>query len=152
MKKAKIGDIFEINTGNGIAYIQLIAEENGSGEFVRILPGIFEESKIDLQDIVQGEEMFSTFFPISFAWKKEMVKKVGHVSVPDEKQRIPIMRMGVDYSDKKPIHWTLLEGGKQVPSKDMEKERKIPIVNIPSFDTLQKWILQNEEYRKDNLC
>ncbi len=76
--RINIGDIFEIETPIGLAYVHFIHQDNSIGELIRILPGIYSWKPNDLDLLVQSKERFMVFFPLKAAFKRKIVKAVGH--------------------------------------------------------------------------
>jgi len=72
------GDIFEIQTPKGKAYLQFIS--SGSKELVRVLKGLFEETPGDkeLSELANSEERFKVHYRIKSALRDKIVRKVGH--------------------------------------------------------------------------
>jgi hypothetical protein len=77
MTKIKLGDIFEINTPKGKAYLHYIYKDDTIGELIRVLPGLFPDRPLSFEDIVCCEERFLIFFPLSIACKRKIVEYVG---------------------------------------------------------------------------
>lgn len=80
MAKMIIGNIYEINTEKGKAYLHYIFKDDELGELVRVLPGLYSEKPTNFNELVESEELFSVFFPLSFANKKKIVEFVGNYS------------------------------------------------------------------------
>jgi hypothetical protein len=78
MTKIKIGDIFEINTSKGKAYIHLIYEDKDSVELVRVLSGLYHERPVNFETIAKQKEQFIVSFPLKVAVKKRIVARVGN--------------------------------------------------------------------------
>lgn len=78
MKKIKIGDVFEISTPKGYAYLHYIKKDKTIGELVRVLPGLYSEEPTDIKKTVGSDELFYIFFPLSFAYKKGIVRLVNN--------------------------------------------------------------------------
>lgn len=85
MSKARvnIGDIFEIVTPKGRAYLHCILLESINYELVRVLPGLYKERPVDLVSIAQQEEQFLLFFPVKAAYRLKIIEKVGYMSADD---------------------------------------------------------------------
>lgn len=78
MKKIKEGDIFEINTPKGKAYLHYIYKDKVIGELIRVLPGLFNDKPVDINKLVAlEEEQFMVFFPLAYAYKKKIVQLTG---------------------------------------------------------------------------
>jgi hypothetical protein len=81
MGKIKIGDIFEINTSKGKAYLHYIHKDPKIGrELVRVLPGLYAERPASFDKLAGSKELYMIFFPVSAANKKKIVMNVGHYS------------------------------------------------------------------------
>ena len=78
MSKIKIGDIFEINTSKGKAYLHYIFKDEVIGELIRVLPGLYSERPASLDNLAKSKEKFMIFFPLSAANKRKIVENVGY--------------------------------------------------------------------------
>lgn len=78
MKKIKLGDIFEITTPKGKAYLHYVNKDKTTGELIRVLQGLYKEEPTDLDKLVGSSELFYVSFPLSYAYKKGIVKVVGN--------------------------------------------------------------------------
>ena len=64
-KKIEIGDIFEVPTAIGNAYIQYMAEVDQT-TLIRLLPGVYHEP-VDLEKLAQQKERYICFVPLGIA-------------------------------------------------------------------------------------
>ncbi len=80
MGKINLGDIFEIKTAKGSAYLHYVYVENTGRELVRVLPGLYSERPENLEELAKGKEQFLVFFPLSPAVKRKIVQKVATAS------------------------------------------------------------------------
>jgi hypothetical protein len=81
MKKIVIGDIFEITTPKGKAYLYFIYRHENpktGRELARVLPGLHTERPESFDRLAGSKEQFMVFFPVSAASKKKIIEKVGH--------------------------------------------------------------------------
>lgn len=76
MPRVKLGDIFEIKTKKGNAYLHYIYKDNELGYLVRILKGLHQTEPI-FSNLAKETEMFMIFFPLNVAYKRGIVKKVA---------------------------------------------------------------------------
>lgn len=83
MKRIKIGDLFEIKTKNGKAFLQYMYKDAKLGELVRILPGIFKEIPNNLDQVINQEELFYIYFPLNAAYKKNIVQLIDNFKIID---------------------------------------------------------------------
>ena len=77
MKKLKLGDIFEIKTPIGSAYLHYIYKDETIGDLIRVLPGLFTERPDDFDAIASAKERYMIFFPLSAANNRKLVERVG---------------------------------------------------------------------------
>lgn len=79
MAKIQIGDLFEIKTPKGKAYLHYIHRDSVTGELVRVLQGLHVE-KPDLEQLAALDERYMISFPLSAAAKRKIVERVGYYS------------------------------------------------------------------------
>jgi hypothetical protein len=77
MKKIKLGDVFEFETGLGKVYLHYVFQDQNIGELVRVLEGFYDETPPDIDALVKTPERFFIFFPLAAAQRKKIVTKVG---------------------------------------------------------------------------
>lgn len=78
MGRIKLGDIFEINTTKGKAYLHYIYKDKTVGDLIRVLPGLYSDRPDNLLKLAGSKETFMVFFPLSAAYKQKIVEQVGH--------------------------------------------------------------------------
>ena len=91
-QKIEIGDIFEVPTAIGNAYIQYMAEVN-QVTLIRLLPGVYHEP-VDLEKLVQQKERYICFVPLGIALRRKYIRKVGFSDV--KKFKVPKYFRGVE--------------------------------------------------------
>jgi hypothetical protein len=93
--RPQIGDVIEVETPTGLAYVQYTHEHRERprwGSLLRVLPGVYERQP-DLAKLVSEEERFSVFFPLHAALRGGIFSIVANEPVPPAKQQFPIFRM-----------------------------------------------------------
>lgn len=80
MKKIKVGDVFELETPKGKAYLHYIYDDPTIGELIRVLPGLYQDRPSELNEIVAEKERYLIFFPLRAAHRRSIVHRIGHVS------------------------------------------------------------------------
>jgi len=78
MAKIKIGDIFEINTPRGMAYLHYIHKDGVTGELIRVLQGLYSERPANFDELAASQERYIISFPLSAAAKQKIVESVGY--------------------------------------------------------------------------
>jgi hypothetical protein len=86
----KSGDVFDIQTKAGFAYLQCVRETTKIDcETVRVLQGTFTNfSCANLDQLIKKPEMFFIQFPLKYAVKKKIVRIVGNYPIP-QSVRVP---------------------------------------------------------------
>lgn len=109
-KKPKIGDIIEIKTTSGLAYIQYTHDTEALGELVRILPGLFSARPLDFAALARQKELYFVFYTLMHALRRNLVEIVAHQPVPDWAQPFPLMRWGgFGFKDGKTTPWKIFK-------------------------------------------
>ncbi|MBL7997074.1 MAG: hypothetical protein JNL32_00410 [Candidatus Kapabacteria bacterium] len=78
MTRIKVGDLFELNTTKGKAYLHYIHTDNTTRELVRVLQGLYSERPTSFDLLVASAERYIISFPLSAAKKKNIVEIVGY--------------------------------------------------------------------------
>jgi len=86
MSRIKLGDIFEIKTSKGNAYLHFFYKDPEIGDLIRVLPRLYKKRPIDFNGLASEQEEFMIFFPLSFANKKKIVELVGHYPINEFKK------------------------------------------------------------------
>jgi len=84
-RKIELGDVFELETNKGKAYIQYVKEplSNNELEKVKVFYHLFDETPDDLNDILKGDSFFLSFI-LKAAYKGGVVEKIGNNKLPDD--------------------------------------------------------------------
>jgi hypothetical protein len=133
-KRAKIGDIIEIEAANGSVFAQYTHEDKSRwchGALIRVFPGIHRETVVDYSVLSAQIEQFIIFFPLHAAVQREIARVVDHQPVPEWAREFPVFRVGVPYRPGAKIEdWWL---------RDQKKEWRIgPLpVEYHSFPIMQ---------------
>ena len=122
--KAAIGDILEINTGSGLAYIQYTHQHPDMGALVRILPGLYPSRPGDFVELAQQRELYFTFYPLRYALPKRETQVVSHQPVPEWAKSYPMMR----HSNGGSSGWMILPADTPLTLEDLEKAPKYPLL------------------------
>ncbi|MBY8962545.1 hypothetical protein KJK34_07245 [Flavobacterium sp. D11R37] len=76
MKRIKLGDVFEINTPKGKAYLHYIHKDT-MGALIRVLPGLYANRPVNFDMLVSSKERYMIFFPLSAANNRNIVERVS---------------------------------------------------------------------------
>lgn len=89
MARPKIGDVIEIDTGQGLAYAHYSHQHSMYGGLLRVFSDLKTERPTDLAAAVAGEPTFMTFFPLRAAVSRGLVSIAGHVPLPERAKPFP---------------------------------------------------------------
>src|ERR1700729_3039645 len=92
-KEAIIGDIIEIPTKKGLAYVQFSHYHEPPphmGAIIRVLPGFFQERPEEFQTLVEQKELYYTLFPLRIYVNRKVFSVVGHADVPLHAKEFPL--------------------------------------------------------------
>ncbi|MCM3711850.1 hypothetical protein [Sporosarcina luteola] len=85
MALLKIGDVFGIETSNGIAYFQYVHKNEVMGSLIRILPNLYQDTNKDLLNtLVKQKELYQIHFPLGAAFTRKIVSKMGNYPLPKD--------------------------------------------------------------------
>jgi hypothetical protein len=150
----KMGDIVEIKTASEIAYAlysHQYAKPPKFGSLIRVFDLLYEIRPERLEDLVENQVMFSTFFPLQAAVNKALLSVVGNVSVPDRLADFPIFRSGTpDPNSKKVKAWWLWDGNKEWRVGTLTpEERRYPLLAVWTYPLLierieKRWKPEND--------
>lgn len=116
-KKAKIGDIIEIPTRKGLAYVQFSHYHDTPprmGAVIRILPGFFLERPAQLQSLADKKELYYTLFPVQAIVNRNILAVIGNANVPDYAKKFPLFRAGIANTKTGNVdQWWLWDGVKE---------------------------------------
>jgi Regulator of ribonuclease activity B len=126
MKRAKIGDICEIRTPNGLGYVQCTHETAGMGQLVRILPGLFEARPADFVSLSRQKELYFIFYTLNYALRAGQAEIVSHQPVPEWARPYPLMRWpGARDESGKVLAWKIFKASDPLT---LETHRHSPVI------------------------
>jgi hypothetical protein len=94
-QKVQIGDILEVPTKKGLAYVQFSHYHEPPphmGAVIRVLPGLFLERPKDFQSLASQKELYYTLFPVKAAVNRNIFSIAGHAAVPLHAKDFPVLR------------------------------------------------------------
>jgi len=91
-KKPTIGDVVEISTPRGLAYVQYTHSDRDMGELVRVIPGLYASRPLNLAELVRGSELYFVFYTLMYAVRAGQAKIVLNEPVPEHARAEPLRR------------------------------------------------------------
>ena len=101
-KRPRIGDVIEIETPGGLAYVQYTYNDKEPpvwGALIRVLPGLFQSRPHDFSDLVREHARFFVFFPLGAACHRGLVKVVAHEEIPEDARGLHPKRLNEIWND-----------------------------------------------------
>ena len=151
-KRARFGDVLEVSTPRGLAYIQYtyLVEEPWYLETIRVLPGFFTTRPVDFTELVNNPKAFFAFYPARAAVSQGLVEIVAHHPVRPE-QAFPAVyrRAGASNREGRVLAWIICEGEKETLVRELsEEQRYLPLADIFLHDSLVSALV--EEWRPEH--
>jgi hypothetical protein len=91
-QKPRIGDIYELKTHSGLAYVQYTHEAEDGTQLIRVLPGVHSSRPCDMAMLSKQKELYFTFSILIHALRKKELSLVSNQPVPEWAKPFPIMR------------------------------------------------------------
>lgn len=106
------GDVVEIQTGEGLAYVQVTHHHASYPPVVRALPGLFEVRPENVCSLVAKPEIFTVMIPLESALSRLGIaaEVVGHVDVSSADRAFPTFRMPIRDKRGEIVYWWLWDG------------------------------------------
>jgi hypothetical protein len=129
-KKAQFGDIVEIKTPAGLAYVQYTHDGGSMGELVRVLPGLFTARPTEFAELVKQKELYFVFYTLAYSLRKNLAEIVSHQHVPQWAQPHPLMRWsGAQDQMGKTVAWKIFKASDPLT---LETHQRTPVIRTLS--------------------
>jgi hypothetical protein len=135
--RARPGDILEVNTPRGLAYLQYTAKHPDFGDTVRVLPGLHATRPQEWTGLHEQAEYFA-FYPVGAALRQGLVEVVGSRPIPHGLE-LPaaLRRPGARSQDGRVLAWMVWNGEEEVLKAELSPaERQLPIGAIWNHEML----------------
>jgi regulator of ribonuclease activity B len=117
----KLGDVFEIRTPAGLAYVQYTHDDSSLGQLVRVLPGLYAK-RPDLKRLISEKELYFIFYPVEYALRDGQVEVVSQDAVPPWAIPFPTMRKpGGHDRNGRTTNWLIGDGSKQSTMEEIKR-------------------------------
>lgn len=105
------GDIVEVTTPKGLAYVQVTHLHPAYPEVVRALPGLFDACP-DLDALAREPARFVAMVPLEGAIGngRDGLRKAGSAPVPEADREFPIFRMAIPDRKGGTAYWWFWDG------------------------------------------
>lgn len=143
-KRARPGDILEVQTPRGLAYVHYTGRHPEYGDAIHVLPGFFATRPADFMALVTRPEAYFTFYPASAAVSQGLVEIVASHPVP-QGQVFPAVyrREGASNREGRVLAWIICEGAKETLVRELsEEQRLLSIASIWNHEALIYYLTQ----------
>ncbi len=142
-KRARSGDIIEVRTPRGLAYVQHAGKHPKYGDAIRVLPGFFQARPSDWSTLL-AEEGYFTFYPVGAAVSQGVVEIAAHQLIPPGRELPAVYRRaGWTTPEGKVTTWFICEGARQTRRTELSAdERRLFIADIWNHEFLVDRLVQ----------
>jgi len=115
LKRPKIGDVIEFDTGQGLAYAHYSHKHELWGYLLRAYNQLYPGRPASLAATVAGEPTFYTFFPLGSFVHRGLVTIAGHVPLSEKAKTFPRFRNGNPNLAGKVRDWSIWDNEEFYP-------------------------------------
>ena len=128
----RLGNVYELKTGRGLAYLQHTYEHPEYGSLIRVLPGLHESRPRDLSEVTKAKELYFVFFPVKAAARMRIVERVETCGIPQGSEKPAVMRRpGARAQDGRVKTWFINNGKSETLVTHLnEDQRDLSIMAI----------------------
>ena len=141
------GDVVEIATNKGKAYVQVTHIHSSYPPVVRALGGLHDSRPGDLDALVAGPTRFVGMIPLASALRKlgHDSEVVGHVDVPEDQKPFPTFRMPIRDKKGEIVYWWFWDGrGLSYDVELTEEQKALPLREVMSGERFLELLVSHE--------
>ncbi|SLN09698.1 hypothetical protein ROJ8625_00062 [Roseivivax jejudonensis] len=141
------GDIVEIETDSGKAYVQVTHNHSSYPPVVRALDGLHESRPDDLEGLATGATRFVGMIPLGSALQKlgRTCEVVAHVDVPEDQKPFPTFRMPIRDKKGEIVYWWFWDGrGLSYDVELTEEQKALPLREVMSGERFLELLVNHE--------
>lgn len=139
-KRIRLGDLLEIRTPQGLAYLQYTAKHPRLGDTIRVLPGLFSERPaLEKLAALATQAGYFTFYPVGAAVRQRLLEVVATCSIPPTLASPPrLLRAGGMTPEGKIVSWRIADDTQEILVRRelTAEERRIPRAAIWNHEFL----------------
>jgi hypothetical protein len=131
------GDIVEIRTPDGLAYVQLTHRHTSYPEVVRALPGLHRTRPDDPAALAAEPARFTAMIPLRTALARLHLEAevVAHMDIPEAERAFPTFRMPIRDKQGNVAYWWFWNGdGLSYDTELGEARERLPIREVMSAE------------------
>jgi hypothetical protein len=151
-KRARPGDILEVRTARGLAYLQYTYySRKPYWDVIRVLPGFFTARPSDFTELVNSAKAYFAFYPAGVASFHGLVEIVAeHPLSPGQEFPVMYRRPGASNREGRVLAWRICDGKTETLVRELsEEQRHLPIVAIWNHEALIYYLTQEWRPEQD---
>lgn len=133
------GDVVEIETGKGLAYVQVTHRHCAYPEVVRALPGFHASRPANVPELARGETAFRAMISLSGALEQKRIagRRIGSEPIPLAERAFPTFKMAVRDRQGNIAYWWFWDGeGLRYEERPGPESERLPLREVMTADTL----------------
>lgn len=136
-RRAKVGDVIEVSTPKGLAYLQYAARHPDYGDVIRVLPGLFQTRPASFEELLL-EKGYFTFYPLRVAVSRGLVAVIANMPIPAGSEGPGrLRRAGAISNDGRVLTWIITgENGDYLRERLTPEEKRLSIAEIWNHEML----------------
>lgn len=129
--RLRSGQILEIETPCGLAYVQYVSRHRKYGDTIRVLPGQFSARPTDFARLAREHSYFA-FYPAGVAVAHGLAVAVAIEAIPAGREEPGLIRRrGAISRDGHTLTWLIVDGDREVLRRALTAdEKRLPIAAI----------------------
>lgn len=150
-KRVRSGDILEVRTPQGLAYVHYTGRHSEYGDAIRVLPGFFATRPVDFMALVTRPEAYFTFYPAGAAVSQGLVELAGeHPVLRGEVFPTVYRREGASNREGRVLAWIICDGTKETLVRELsEEQRHLSIASIWNHEALVHYLTREWRPEQD---
>jgi len=141
-KRAKPGDLLELSTAYGLAYVHFVGRHHGYGDGIYVYPNWYANRPTTLKCVCKSDR-YLTFYPVQSAVRQGLVEIVGSAPLAsdDTLRTLVLRRRGFTTPEGQVLAWIIERDGNETLKRTLtDEERKLPIASVWNHEYLIEMI------------
>lgn len=146
MTDYRSGDIIEIKTDRGLAYVYLTHDHASYPPVVRLLKGIHRTRPDDIEKLAEGKVRSIAMIPLEGALERLGLahEKVGHLELPLWERSFPTFRMPIRDKQGEIVYWWFWDGRGLTYAAELDEGQKtLPLREVMSSSRFLEELLSD---------
>lgn len=149
-RKTRVGDVLEIATPNGLAYVQYVGKHSEYGDVVHIVSKCHQQRPANLSPIINAPG-YLAFYPARLAVNSGLANIVETHDLPSGVELpMQLRRAGARLPDRTIATWIVEHNGQETVHRELSDDQKgLPIAAIWNHELLIQRIVEGWTPQKE---